>query len=172
MWRMSNFSTYVMWRHLKFLHMWRNAQFFYNCHSWKAEISPHNNFFSTNNISDISDKYEVWSREVCAKAEDNKSCFAKIYTWLAETCWQFWLKVAQFDTIVICYSYHMKNESKKWNHVQQLKGDKFKMASLCFRKKLLIPYFWKSWKSVASKLLKLENLLISYFPKSWESTNS
>ena len=58
----------------------------------------------------------------------------KIYTWLAETCWQFWLNVAQFDTIVICYSYHMKNESKKWNHVQQLKGDKFKMASLCFRK--------------------------------------
>ena len=25
----------------------------------------------------------------------------KIYTWLAETCWQFWLKVAHFDTIVI-----------------------------------------------------------------------
>ena len=56
MWRISNFSTYVTWRHLKFLHMRRNAQFFYNCHSWKAEISPHDNFFSTYYISD---KYHI-----------------------------------------------------------------------------------------------------------------
>ena len=28
MWRISDFSTYVMWRHLKFPH---------NCHTWKAE---------------------------------------------------------------------------------------------------------------------------------------
>ena len=59
MWRISDFSTSVMWRHLKFLHMWRNFQFPHNCHTWKAEIFPHDNFFSTNNISDISDKYEV-----------------------------------------------------------------------------------------------------------------
>ena len=60
MWRISDFSTSVMWRHLKFLHMWRNFQFPHNCHTWKAENSPNNNFFSTNNISDISYKYEVW----------------------------------------------------------------------------------------------------------------
>ena len=59
MWRISDFSTSVMWRHLKFLHMWRNFQFPHNCHTWKAEISPHDNFFSTSNISDIIDKYQV-----------------------------------------------------------------------------------------------------------------
>ena len=30
-WKISDFSTSVMWRHLKFLHMWRNFQFPYNC---------------------------------------------------------------------------------------------------------------------------------------------
>ena len=45
-----NFFTSVIWRQLKFLH---------NCHTWKADISPHDNFFSTNNISIISDKYQV-----------------------------------------------------------------------------------------------------------------
>ena len=45
--------------HLKFFHMWRNFQFPHNCHTWKAEISPQDNFFSTNNIIDISDKYQV-----------------------------------------------------------------------------------------------------------------
>ena len=60
MWRISDFSTSVMWRHLKFLHMWRNFQFPHNCHTWKAEISPHDNFFSTNIIRDIRDKYQVW----------------------------------------------------------------------------------------------------------------
>ena len=59
MWRISDFSTFVMWRHLKFLHMWRNFQFPHKCHAWKAKISPHGNFFSTYNTSDISDKYEV-----------------------------------------------------------------------------------------------------------------
>ena len=33
---------------MKFLHMWKNFQFPHNCHTWKAEISPHDNFFSTN----------------------------------------------------------------------------------------------------------------------------
>ena len=61
-WRISDFSTSVKWRHLKFLHMWRNFQFPHNCHKWKAEISPHDNVFSTNNISDISDKYQVCSK--------------------------------------------------------------------------------------------------------------
>ena len=60
MWKILDFSTYVMLAHLKFLYRWRNFQFPYNCHTWKAEISPHDNFFSTNNISDISDKYQVW----------------------------------------------------------------------------------------------------------------
>ena len=43
MWRISDFSTSVMWRHLKFVHMWRNFQFPPNYHTWKAEISPHDN---------------------------------------------------------------------------------------------------------------------------------
>ena len=44
---------------LKFLHMWRNFKFPHNCHTWKAEISPHDNFFSTNIIPDIRVKYQV-----------------------------------------------------------------------------------------------------------------
>ena len=36
--------------------MWRNFQFPHNCHTWKAEIFPHDNLFSTNSISDICDK--------------------------------------------------------------------------------------------------------------------
>ena len=59
MWRISDFSTSVMWRHLKFLHMWRNFQFPHNCDAWKAKIFPHDNFFSTNIIRDIRDKYEI-----------------------------------------------------------------------------------------------------------------
>ena len=43
MWRISDFSTSVMWRHLKFLHMWRHFQFPNNCHIRKAEVSPHDN---------------------------------------------------------------------------------------------------------------------------------
>ena len=46
--------------------MWRNFQFPHNCHTLKAEISPHDNFFSTNNISDISDKYQV-----CKESHNN-----------------------------------------------------------------------------------------------------
>ena len=57
--RISDFSTSVMWRPLKFLHMWRNLQFPHNCHTRKAEISPHDDFFSTNMIRDIRDKYEL-----------------------------------------------------------------------------------------------------------------
>ena len=60
MWRILDFSTSFMWRHLKFLHVWRNFQFSHNCHKWKDEIFPQDIFFSTNNISDISDKYQVW----------------------------------------------------------------------------------------------------------------
>ena len=44
--------------------MWRNFQFPHNCPTWKAEISPHDNFFSTNNTTDISDKYQVCSEHV------------------------------------------------------------------------------------------------------------
>ena len=56
MWRISDFSTSAMWRHL---HMRRNFQFPHNCHTWKDEISPHDNFFSANIIRDICDKYQV-----------------------------------------------------------------------------------------------------------------
>ena len=59
MWRISDFPTSVIWRHLKFLHMWRNFQFLHNCHTWKANFSPHDNFFSTNIICDICDKYKL-----------------------------------------------------------------------------------------------------------------
>ena len=59
MWRISDFSTSVIWTHLKFLHMWKNFQFPHNIHTWKADISPHDNFFSTNIIRDIRDKHQV-----------------------------------------------------------------------------------------------------------------
>ena len=39
--------------------LWRNLQYPHNCHTWKAEISPQGNFFSTNIIRDIRDKYEL-----------------------------------------------------------------------------------------------------------------
>ena len=49
-----------LWQNFpKFLHMWRNFQFSHNCHIWKAEISPHDNFFSTDINRDIRDKYEL-----------------------------------------------------------------------------------------------------------------
>ena len=63
-------STSVMWKFLIFLHMWRNFQFPHNRHTWKAEISSHDNLFSTNNISDISDKYEVWLKPLQWKANE------------------------------------------------------------------------------------------------------
>ena len=44
----------------KFLNIWRNFQFPHNCHTWKVEISPHDNFFFTNIIRDIRGKYELW----------------------------------------------------------------------------------------------------------------
>ena len=67
MWRISDFSTSVMWRHLKFLHMWRNFQFPHDGRTWKAEISSHENFFSRNIIRDIRDKYELCSRTGCVR---------------------------------------------------------------------------------------------------------
>ena len=39
--------------------MWRNFRFPHNCHTWKAEIFHHDNFFSTNIICDICDKYQL-----------------------------------------------------------------------------------------------------------------
>ena len=36
-----------------------NFQFPHNCHTWKGEIPPHDNFFSMNIIPDIRDKYQV-----------------------------------------------------------------------------------------------------------------
>ena len=77
MWRISDFSTSVMWRHLKFLHMWRNFQFPHNCHTWKAEIFPHDNFFSINNIIGISEKLlseRSYSYHLCWCLIDNCCC--------------------------------------------------------------------------------------------------
>ena len=54
------FLHICLWRLLKFLHMWRNFQFPHNCRTKNAEISSHDSSFSTNNISDFSDKYQVW----------------------------------------------------------------------------------------------------------------
>ena len=57
MWKISDFSTSVIRRHLRF-HMWRNFQFPHSCHTF--EISPRDNCFSTNIIRDIREKYQVW----------------------------------------------------------------------------------------------------------------
>ena len=45
MWRISDFSTYVMGKHLKFIHMWRNFRNLHICYVEKLEISPHDIFF-------------------------------------------------------------------------------------------------------------------------------
>ena len=42
----SDFSTSVMWRNVKLIHMWRNFRFLHICHVQKFEISPHDRFFS------------------------------------------------------------------------------------------------------------------------------
>ena len=39
--------------------MWRIFQLPHNYHTWKAEISPDDNFFSTDINRDIRDKYEL-----------------------------------------------------------------------------------------------------------------
>ena len=54
-----DFSTSVMWRSLKLLHMWRNFRFLHTCHAYKFEISPHDNFFLHGYIRGIRDKYQV-----------------------------------------------------------------------------------------------------------------
>ena len=41
----SDFSTSVMWRNVKLIHMWRNFRFLHICHVHKFEISPHDRFF-------------------------------------------------------------------------------------------------------------------------------
>ena len=96
MWRISDFSTSVMWRHLKFLHMWRNFQFPHNCHTWKAEISPHDNFFSTNIIRDIRDKYQVctWISLSCyMDLSKLMHVFVKIDTWISLS---FYMDLSKF----------------------------------------------------------------------------
>ena len=69
MWKVSDFSTSVMWRNLTFLtwQMWRIFRFFHICYVWESNISPHDKFFSTYLICEICDKYEVWVRESCLK---------------------------------------------------------------------------------------------------------
>ena len=64
MWRISDFSTSVIWTHLKFLHMWKYFQFPHKCHTWKAEIFPQDNFFSKKLIRDFRDKYQVCMRDI------------------------------------------------------------------------------------------------------------
>ena len=53
-------STSFIWRYLKILPMWRNIRFLHIYHAKKSEIFPHDKFFSTHLITDISDKYQVW----------------------------------------------------------------------------------------------------------------
>ena len=62
MWKVSDFSTSVMWRNLTFLtwQMWRIFRFFHICYVWESNISPHDKFFSTYLICELCDKYEVY----------------------------------------------------------------------------------------------------------------
>ena len=57
-----DFSTSVMWRNLKLIHMWTNFSFLHMFHVQNFEISPHDRFFSTDMIRDIRDKYDVYSQ--------------------------------------------------------------------------------------------------------------
>ena len=52
MWRISDSSTSAMWRHLKFLQMWRNFRNLHIYYMEKSEISPHDRFFLH--------KYNLW----------------------------------------------------------------------------------------------------------------
>ena len=75
MWRVSDFSTSVMWRNLTFLtwQMWRIFRFFHICYVWESNISPHDKFFSTYLICEICDKYEVCTRCLALRPRDGKS---------------------------------------------------------------------------------------------------
>ena len=68
MWRISDFSTYVMGRHLKFLHMWRNFRNLLICYVEKLEISPHDIFFLHESNSWYS--WQIWG----LTAEQAVSC--------------------------------------------------------------------------------------------------
>ena len=116
MWRISDFSTSVMWRHLKFLHMWRNFQFSHNCHTWKAEMSLHDNFFSTNIIRDICDKYQVWFNQTWKKSpwerlEDPPVAFSSYFNL---DCW---------------YKQRHHNDAKRHHHVMEIM--EMKDSGLC-----------------------------------------
>ena len=55
----SDFSTSVMWRNLKLIHMWMNFRLLHICHVQKFEISPHDRFFLHGPGPWACDKYEV-----------------------------------------------------------------------------------------------------------------
>ena len=44
-WQIPHFSTYVVWKNLKFLYMWRNFGFLHIWHVLTSEISPRDQFF-------------------------------------------------------------------------------------------------------------------------------
>ena len=85
----------MLWRNLKFLHMWTNFRILHICQVDKSEISPHDRcglfshvstsvmytyisicnseisphdrFFSTYSICDIWDKYQVWAKVIASE---------------------------------------------------------------------------------------------------------
>ena len=63
----SDFSTSVMRRNLKSLHMWRKFRILPICHAQKSEISPHDKFFLHGYIREIRDKYEVCPKGALCK---------------------------------------------------------------------------------------------------------
>ena len=84
---------------LNFIHMWRNFHFPRNCHTWKAEISPHDNFFSTNIICDIRDKYELWTHTTWSKNQTRQRAvhlrLVFFLGWLSKNHWGWWAKAEE-----------------------------------------------------------------------------
>ena len=50
MWKISDFSTSVMWRNVKLIHMWRNFRFLLICHVQNLKFLHMTDFFSTDTV--------------------------------------------------------------------------------------------------------------------------
>ena len=72
----SNFSTWQMWRFLRFIHMWRNFRFLHTADVEKYEISPHVACVWCKNVN-TNAKFKLFCYKI--------SCFA-IYAILSRNC--------------------------------------------------------------------------------------
>ena len=69
-----DFSTSVMWRNLKLIHMWTNFSFLQMFHVQNFEISPHDRFFLHGPGLSACDKYELCFHSVPIKTVQSSKC--------------------------------------------------------------------------------------------------